>query len=176
MSVLTLHPKEIQALSSQNYDTRDTYYLVHRNAAKGVGNAMLCQHTGYARHNIRMVAQPCNRGGARHTNVYNLQLFPVVFFFVIPFIIFALIFSLPPSRNADPGSHRSSPPSPSKNAALPPLLRYPLIASNCSRHARSVVRRLGAEFTAKSFGRLCFSIVPRLGHAKCEGFLLRPPL
>ena len=27
------------------------------------------------------------------------------FFFPIPFIIFALLFSLPPSRNSDPGSH-----------------------------------------------------------------------
>ena len=31
---------------------------------------------------------------------------PPLFFFSIPFIIFALLFSFPPSRNSDPGSQR----------------------------------------------------------------------
>ena len=41
-----------------------------------------------------------NDRGLIHTSIF---FFP--FFFSIPFIIFALLFSLPPSRNSDPGSH-----------------------------------------------------------------------
>ena len=43
-----------------------------------------------------------------YSGVYLLNFFP------IPFIIFALLFSLPPSRNSDPGSHSRvfSPPTP----------------------------------------------------------------
>ena len=37
--------------------------------------------------------------------VYTFFFFFFSFFFSIPFIIFALLFSLPPSRNSDPGSH-----------------------------------------------------------------------
>ena len=57
------------------------------------------------------------------------------FFFPMPFIMFALLFSLPPSRSSDPGSHsRLFPPLPTtvralhfyraKISALSSLVRY----------------------------------------------------
>ena len=48
VSMLILHPRQIQALWSQNYGTE----ILRRNAAKGVANAMLCHRTGYDRHNM----------------------------------------------------------------------------------------------------------------------------
>ena len=45
--------------------------------------------------------------------------FFIIMIFSIPFIIFALLFSLPPSRNSDPGSHSSLfPPLPTTVRAL----------------------------------------------------------
>ena len=52
VSVLTFRPREILALWSQNHDTE----IIHRNAVKGVDNAMPCHRTGYDRHNIRSPA------------------------------------------------------------------------------------------------------------------------
>ena len=62
------------------------------------------------------------------------------FFFPIPFIIFALLLPLPPSRNSDPGSHnRLVSPPPTTIRALHSLLRedfscfFPRrLASNCA--------------------------------------------
>ena len=61
-----------------------------------------------------------------------------LFFFPIPFIVFALLLSLPPSRNSDPGSHRRlfSPP-PHCGSCLAFLSREKLsfprrLASNCA--------------------------------------------
>ena len=51
VSVLIPHPREIQAMWSQNYD-RDTTAVRRITAAKGVDNAMRCRRTGYDRHNI----------------------------------------------------------------------------------------------------------------------------
>ena len=52
LSVPILHPREVQALWSQTYDTE----ILHRNAAKGVDNAMSCHRAEYNRHNIRTQA------------------------------------------------------------------------------------------------------------------------
>ena len=52
MSVLIRHPREIQALWSQNYDTE----ILHRNTVKEVDIAMPCHRSGYDRHKIRTPA------------------------------------------------------------------------------------------------------------------------
>ena len=52
----------------------------------------------------------------KHVWYYSYDVFT---FFSIPFIIFALLFSLPPSRNSDPGSHsRPFPPPPHYGSCL----------------------------------------------------------
>jgi len=57
LSVPILHPREVQALWSQTYDTE----ILHRNAAKGVDNAMSCHRAGYNRHNVRTPATQIHR-------------------------------------------------------------------------------------------------------------------
>ena len=44
--------------------------------------------------------------------MYSPQYDVALFLFPIPFVVFALLFSLPPisSRNSDPGSHSPPPP------------------------------------------------------------------
>ena len=56
ISVLILRPREIQALRSQNYDTK----MLHHNAVKGVDDALPCHRTGIDRHNIRKLATQIN--------------------------------------------------------------------------------------------------------------------
>ena len=56
VSTLILRPREIQALRSQNYDTK----MLHHNAVKGVDDALPCHRTGIDRHNIRKLATQIN--------------------------------------------------------------------------------------------------------------------
>ena len=51
--------------------------------------------------NSSLQCSPWSQDGSN--NFFSFFFF--LFFFSIPFIIFALLFSLPPSRNSDPGSH-----------------------------------------------------------------------
>ena len=52
-----IQAREIQALRSQNYDT-EMLPLVHRNAVKGVDNAIPCHRTAYDRNKRAQVALP----------------------------------------------------------------------------------------------------------------------
>ena len=57
-------------------------------------------------------------------SLFCFVLFCFVLFFPIPFTIFALLFSLPPSRNSDPGSHtRLFPPPAHSDSCLALLSR-----------------------------------------------------
>ena len=105
-------------------------YWFASDCVPGSGNILLILTTRYQNSHVPVV--------------YLLQVSIAVVVFFIPFIIFALQFSLPPSRNSDPGSHRRlfSPPT-HYGSCLAFLSRenfssfFPRwLASNCAYHAR----------------------------------------